>query len=82
MERMLTVPDEINNIIREAFGKDLVRSDVIVWRYFRDQRNITGQMYGEEKAQKIFETTPDFLKEAQCVLSRLHGENRSLDQPD
>lgn len=84
LEKTTTQPDEINNmsfnnIIREAFGKDLVRSDIVVWRNYRKQRGITSHTYDEEKAQMIFESIPDFLKEAQYVLARLQERNSSLD---
>lgn len=87
MEKTITEPEEIdsmtfNRFIREAFGKDLVRSDVAVWRDYRKQRSITSHTYDEEKAQKVFEIIPDFLKESQYVLARLEEKNKFLDQDD
>ena len=87
MEKTITEPDEIdnmtfNNFIREAFGKDLVQSDVPAWRDYRKKRGTTSHTYDEEKAQEIFEMIPDFLKESQYVLARLQEKNRSLDQSD
>ena len=87
MKKTIIGSDEINNMtfdnfIREAFGKDLVLSDVTAWRYYKKQRNITSHTYNEGKAQEVFETIPDFLKEAQYVLARLQERNESLDQPD
>ncbi len=87
MEKTITGPDEIDgmsfsNFMREAFGKDLVRSDVTAWRDYQKQRNITSHTYNEEKAQKVFEIIPDFLREAQYVLARLQERNEFLGQSD
>lgn len=84
LEKTTIQPDEIsnmsfNNIIREAFGKDLVLSDVTIWRDYRKQRGTTSHTYDEEKAQEIFESIPGFLKEVQYVLARLQERNNLLD---
>lgn len=68
-----------NNLIREAYGDDLVRSDVVTWRKYRQSRAITSHAYNEDKAQAIFEGVPDFLDEARYLLGRLQERNRLLD---
>lgn len=68
-----------NNLIREAYGDDLVRSDVVTWRKYRQSRAITSHTYNEDKAQAIFEGVPDFLDEARYLLGRLQERNRLLD---
>ena len=68
-----------NNLIREAYGKNLVRSDLVAWQKYRKNRAITSHTYNENKAQEIFETVPDFLDEARYLLSRLQERNRMLD---
>ncbi len=57
MEKTAIGPDEIddmtfNNFIRKAFGKDLVRSDVTVWRDYRKQRGTTSHTYDEGRHRK------------------------------
>ena len=59
------------DIIREAYKKDLIHSDVSVWDQYRDNRGITSHTYDEEKAQEVFEAASEFLHEAQYVLSSL-----------
>ncbi len=59
------------DIIREAYKKDLIRSDVSVWDQYRKNRGITSHTYDEEKAQYVFEAASEFLHEAQYVLSSL-----------
>lgn len=61
------------DIIREAYKKDLVRSDVSVWDQYRENRGITSHTYDEEKAQDVFEAASAFLHEAQYVLSSLQN---------
>ena len=76
-------PDTINamtfsDVIREAYGKDIVRSDVVAWRKYRDRRGITSHAYNEDKAQEVFVGAPDFLDEARYLLDRLRERNKSL----
>ena len=87
IEKMSIEPDEVdnmtfNNLIREAFSKDLVQSDVPVWRDYRKMRGTTNHAYDEEKAQEIFDMTPDFLKEVRYILARLEERNKQIGQSD
>ena len=68
-----------NSLIREAYGKNLVRSDLVVWRKYRESRGITSHTYSEDKAQVVFRRVPDFLDEARHLLDRLQERNESLD---
>lgn len=61
------------DVIREAYNRDLVLSDVSVWDQYRENRGITSHTYNEEKAQDVFEAASEFLHEAQYVLSSLHS---------
>lgn len=77
-------PEEIeemsfSDLIREAYGKDLVRSDLAAWRKYRESRAITSHTYNEEKAQEVFGIIPDFLNEARYLLGRLQERNGLLD---
>lgn len=74
-------PNEIDNmtfndIMRIAYGKNIVRSDASVWCKYRDQRGTTSHTYDEDKAQKVFESATDFLDEARYVLYRLQELNK------
>lgn len=62
------------DVIREAFGQDLVCSDVAVWRKYRRNRTITSHTYNEDRAQEVFECVSDFLADAQYTLSKLEKE--------
>ncbi|MDE0266840.1 MAG: HI0074 family nucleotidyltransferase substrate-binding subunit [Thaumarchaeota archaeon] len=68
-----------NEVIREAFGKRLVCSDVTVWRKYRKNRGTTSHTYNEDKAQEIFEGAADFLQDVQYTLARLKEMNMSVD---
>ena len=68
-----------NNIIHEAFGKNLIRSDITVWRKYRRNRGIASHTYNEDRAQEIFAGTRDFLQDVRYTLARLKEKNRSID---
>ena len=68
-----------SNFIRNVYGKNLVRSDLVTWRRYRKSRGTTSHTYNEDKAQKIFEGIPDFLDEARYVLNQLQERDRLLD---
>lgn len=67
-----------SNFIREAYGKNLVRSDIVTWRKYRGHLDMIDRAYDENTAQEIFEVAPDFLDEARYVLDRLQER---LDSP-
>lgn len=68
-----------NNVIRLAYGKNLLRSDLAAWMRYRQNRAITSHTYDENKARIVFEGAPDFLDEARYLLKRLQEENRLRD---
>ncbi len=68
-----------NNIIRKAYKKTIIGSDLVVWKKYRQKRCITSHTYDEDKAQDVFGIAPEFLVEAEHVLSSLQELNRSLD---
>lgn len=68
-----------NNIIREAYKRNIIKSELSVWKRYREKRCITSHTYNEDKAQDVFGITPEFLTEALHVLSNLKELNKSLD---
>lgn len=68
-----------NNLLREAYGKNLIRSDIVAWQVYRKSRGTTSHTYDADKAQVILENIPDFLDEARYLLSRLQERNDLLD---
>lgn len=65
-----------NDIIRTAYGKDVVKSDVSVWCEYRKKRGTTSHTYDEDKAQQVFESAVNFLDEARYILYRLQELNK------
>lgn len=59
------------DLIRTASEKKLLKSDWQVWRLFRQARNITSHTYDKSKANEVSKLLPDFLIEAQSLLSTL-----------
>lgn len=69
-------------IMREAFRRGLVQSEVSVWDEYRKLRGTTSHTYNAAKAQMVFESLPDFLREARFLRDQLQQRNESLDDPD
>lgn len=65
-----------NDIIRTAYGKDIVKSDVSAWCEYRKKRVTASHTYDEDKAQKVFESAVSFLDEARYILCRLQELNK------
>lgn len=64
-----------NRVIREAYRIGVVRSELSVWRRYREKRGIASHTYDEDRAQSVFEDIPDFLDDAKYVLTRLREMN-------
>ena len=69
-------------IMREAFRRGLVQSEVSIWDQYRKLRGTTSHTYNAAKAQLVFESLPDFLREAGFLRDQLQQRNESLDDPD
>ena len=70
---------EFDQVIREAYGMNLLLSDVSSWRGHRAHRGATSHTYDESKAQEVFEGASGFLDEARYLLNQLQARNRPLD---
>ncbi len=84
LEITLSNPSDIkhmsfSNIIRAAYGKNLLLSDHTAWLEYRKRRGTTSHTYDEIKAQKILQHIPRFLDEARHLLKRLQEENKRLE---
>ena len=71
-----------NDILREAFRRGLVQSELSVWKEYRKHRGTTSHTYDEDKARMVFESVLDFLLEARYLLDQLQKRNESLDATD
>ena len=69
-------------IMREAYQRGLVQSELSVWEEYRKFRGTTSHTYAEDKARAVFESVPDFLREARYVRAQLRERNESLDVTD
>lgn len=63
------------SLIRTGNEKGLLKSDVKVWKQYRDKRNITSHTYDEKKAKEVMSVIPDFLLDAQYLLKKLQERN-------
>ena len=62
---------KFSELIRICNEKGLLLSDIIAWRQYRNERNITSHAYNEEKAEEILKEIPQFLEEAKFALRKL-----------
>lgn len=64
------------SLIRLGFERGLLASEWVVWKGFREARNITTHTYDENKAQDVFEEIPAFLNEVRFLLNELQLRQR------
>ena len=69
-------------IMRDAFRRGLVQSEVSTWAQYRTLRGTTSHTYNADKAQMVFESLPNFLREARFLRDQLQQRNEFLDDPD
>ena len=69
-------------IMREAFQRGLVQSELSIWKEYRKLRGTTSHTYDEDKARVVFESVPGFLREARYLRDQLQQRNESLDAAD
>ncbi len=59
------------NLIRTGSEKGLLKNDWNKWATYRKARSTTSQVYDIKKANEVFAIIPDFLNEADFLLSSL-----------
>lgn len=69
-------------IMREAFQRGLVRSELSIWKEYRRLRGTTSHTYSEDKAREVFDSVPAFLYEVRYLREQLQQRNDSLDSAD
>lgn len=72
-------PEEIDRmtfpaLIRTASEQGLVNGTWADWQVYREMRNITSHSYDEAKALQVTAAIPDFLTEANGLVTRLTGK--------
>lgn len=67
------------NMIRTGSGQGLLLNGWDVWKNYRKARGTTSHAYDENKAAMVLEIAPDFLREAQHLLSELEKRNIEAD---
>ena len=60
------------DLLRTAAERQLI-GDVERWFVYRDARNKTSHTYDSAIAESVFAVIPDFLPDAQALLSRFHA---------
>lgn len=62
---------DFSSLIRTANERGLIKSDVTIWRKYREDRGTTSHTYSEGKAELIFEHIPRFLEEAKALFAEI-----------
>jgi len=63
------------NLIRTGNEKDLLRSDWLRWKDYRQARTDSSHTYDEEKADAVYAIAPDFLEEARHLYRQLMAKS-------
>lgn len=66
---------DFQGVIRKAYEKGLIVGEWEDWRQYRKDRGSTSHAYNEDIADQVFRNIPDFLQEAQALLSELEKRN-------
>lgn len=59
------------SLIRTGNEKDLLRSDWLRWKDYRQARTNSSHTYDEDKAQAVYAIAQDFLEEARFLYRKL-----------
>ena len=62
------------DVLRVAARNGLI-SNVEAWFHYREMRNITSHTYDKEKAQKVYQTILEFIRDAKELLRNLEARN-------
>lgn len=68
-----------NNLLRAAYRRSLVESELVAWDRFRRLRSAASNTYDRNKAQALLEELPAFCQEARHLLKQLQERNDHLD---
>ena len=60
-----------SDLIRTGCEKGLLKSDLAVWKQYREKRSITSHTYNQDKAIEVFKQIPAFLDDAKYLLNKL-----------
>ena len=60
------------DLIRLASERGLLKSELVVWRKFRENRNATSHAYDEVKAEAVFSGIASFRDDAKALLDEIN----------
>ena len=68
-----TVTNDLSfpSLIRLGCERGLLRAEWMVWKSFRDARNITSHTYDQDKAEEVQKIIPGFLGEAKYLVDMI-----------
>jgi len=78
LEMILASPDEMKelsfpDLIRTGSEHGLLLSDLEVWKTYSKERSMTSHTYEEDKAEEVFASIPQFIKEVDFLLTQLRN---------
>lgn len=65
------------SLIRLGYARGLLGTEWVVWKDFRDARNITSHTYDEGKALEVLTVIPEFLTEAKRLALTIQKRQES-----
>lgn len=66
------------DLIRAGSEKGLLLNELIIWKHYREMRNITSHTYEEDQAEKVFAIIPQFLQEVRYLFIKLEEGIKTL----
>ncbi len=81
LEETTANPEEFDlgtfqNLIRTGNERNLLRSNWLRWKDYRQARTNSSHAYDEMKAEAVYAIAPDFLEEARYLYRQLVERNR------
>jgi nucleotidyltransferase substrate binding protein (TIGR01987 family) len=70
---------EFRGLVRRAFERGLLHSDLSAWIEHWRNRGLTSHVYNEAMAERVFQAAQDFLVEVRYLLRGLQERNERLD---
>jgi hypothetical protein len=81
LEETAANPEEFDlntfqNLIRTGNEKNLLRSNWLRWKEYRQARTNSSHTYDQAKAESVYAIAPDFLQEARHLYQQLIARSK------
>jgi len=60
-----------NDLVRRGYETGLLAAELVVWKQFRHNRNLSSHAYDENKAREVYKGIPAFLTQAELFYAEV-----------